>query len=122
MSETKVEINRTLVGIITIGCFVSAFVVWYWDLDDQNQLWLAGFVRVGLLMSAFWLALPTRWRKAAWANVSPTTFIVLLLAIFLTPRWPRLMIPLILVLVVIGFVLRPRQNRSRPGPRASNVR
>jgi len=77
---------------------------------------LGGFVRVALLMSAFWLALPSGQREAAWANVSPTTFVGLLVAVVLLPRFPRAVLGMAVVLVPIWVVLRPRKKRRPPGP------
>lgn len=123
MSRDKVKINRTLVGILTLGCFAAAGVISVTHPHDESwRLWLAGFIRVGLLMSAFWLALPTRDRDAAWANVSWMTFAGLLLALIAVIRLPlRIVLPLLVVLTVVGVFLRPREKR-RPGSRPHRVR
>ena len=114
MNNQSVPINRPLVGIITVACFVAAGVIWQFRLDAENQMWLAGFVRVGLLMGAFWLALPSKGRTAAWANVSPWTLAGILLAIFTVVRFPRTIVPLVLSLGLIGIFLRPKQRARRP--------
>ena len=103
-----------MVGVLTLVCFGIALVMWLRGVDEHTELWFAGFIRVGLLMSAFWVALPTGKREAAWANVSPATFIGLILAVLLLPRYPRFVIPALVVLAILGFVLRPRR-RSRGG-------
>lgn len=123
MSQEKVKINRTLVGILTLGCFAAAGAIYATHPHDESwRLWLAGFVRVGLLMSAFWLALPTQDRDAAWANVSWTTFAGLLLALIVVVRLPlRIVLPLLVVLTVVGIFLRPRAKR-RPGSRPHRFR
>ena len=110
MTDQKIEINRTMVGIITVGCFIAAGVIWWLDLEKGNRLWQAGFIRVGLLMGAFWFALPTKYREAAWANVSPWTFVGILLAVLLLPRYPRVILPAIVVLSILGWFLRPKKR------------
>ena len=73
-SDTKkIEVNRPLVGVIALGCLVIAGVLW--QMPDSNDMWVAGFMRAGLMTGAIWLALPTKNRPAAWANVSPRTLI-----------------------------------------------
>jgi len=112
MAEQRVEINRTLVGLVTIACFVAAAAIWVFDLE-QEHLWLSGFIRVGLLMGALWLALPSGRRPAAWAHVSPATIPLLLVAIVILIRVPfRIAVLVLVVLVVAALVLRPR---GRPG-------
>lgn len=110
MNERRIPINRALVGIICVACFAAALGLWLKGVDETGELWFAGFIRVGLLMAAFWLALPTQNRDAAWANVSPATFVGLLLAVILMPRYPRYIIPALVLLVILGFVLRPKRR------------
>lgn len=110
MSQEQITISRPLVGVLTLVCFAAALVIWL--TNPAEEMWLAGFVRVGLVMGALWLALPSRTRPAAWANVSPGMFVLIIVGVLLLPRYPRLLIPLFIVLLVVGFVLRPRRKRS----------
>ena len=74
MNDAKIPVNRNLVGILAIACLVSALVIFLkYPGNESWQLWQAGFTRVGLVMCAFWLALPSRYQQAAWANLSATT-------------------------------------------------
>lgn len=113
MSGAKIEINRPLVGVLTVICYLAAACIWLFQPDED--FWLGGFVRVALLMSAFWLALPNNQREAAWANVSPSTFVALLIGALLLPRYPRVVLGMALALLPIWFVLRPRKKRRPPG-------
>ncbi len=116
MSDAKVTINRTLVGGLALACLGAAIVIWL--VNPSEQFWRGGFVRVGLVMSAIWIALPTRTRKAAWTDVSPTTFLGLLLVIVAAARFPKAVIPILVVVAVMGFVLRPR-SKARPRSRSN---
>lgn len=117
MSQEKIEISRPMVGFLTIACFVAAPVVhWQWPAEE---LWFAGFIRVGLLMGALWLALPTRTRPAAWANVSPATFVGLIVAVILLPRYPRLIVPGVGILLACHLFLKPK-SRTPPKPRRTS--
>ena len=62
MNGERIQVNRTLVGVLTLCCWTAALAIWLFVPGER--FWLGGFVRVGLLMAAFWLALPTRFRDA----------------------------------------------------------
>ena len=112
MNEQSVAINRSLVGVLAIGCFAASLLTWLtWPSDP---MWYSGFLRVGVLLVAFWLALPSRGREAAWARVSPWTFVGLILAVIGVGLRPKVVIPLLVVLAIIGFVLKPRPKKRPP--------
>lgn len=111
---TKVEVNRPLVGVIAAACLVMAGVLW--QMPDSNEMWVAGLMRAGLMTGAFWLALPTKDRPAAWANVSPRTLIGIVGGIIAVAARPKLVLmysPVLIVLAVVGFVLK-RRSVKRP--------
>lgn len=117
MSGEKIPISRPLVGVIAIACLLTAGGLHQFVTVEQFAQKVAAtgaFMRVGLLMFAFWLALPGKNREAAWANVSPWFFVGLLLAIFGVAYRPKIAIPLIIVFAVIGFVIRPRKKKRNP--------
>lgn len=111
MSNQQITVSRPLVGAIALVCFVAAGAIGVWDAWES--LWCAAFVRVGLLMGAFWLALPSAHREAAWANVAPSTIIGALLAVFVVARW-RAALPIVIGVGVIAFLVKPRNRRPRP--------
>ncbi|MBX3436044.1 MAG: hypothetical protein KF861_01030 [Planctomycetaceae bacterium] len=110
MSEQSVPVNRTLLGMISAACLVAGLVIMV--VDSYANMWSAAFLRVGLVTGAFWIALPSRGREAAWTNVSPQTLLIVLLAGLLFVSRPRIFLILLIPLCIIGFLLRPR-NRHR---------
>jgi len=113
MAEQQIPVNRTLVGVIAAACLIAGVVIGF--VDDIENLWCGAFVRVGLLTGALWVALPTRDREAAWANVSPFTLIAILLVALVFARRPLVFLPILVAVVMIGLFLRPRRSsRSRP--------
>ncbi|WP_145313268.1 hypothetical protein [Gimesia fumaroli] len=117
MSGEKIPINRTMVGVISLACLLTAGYLHQFVTIEQFAQKVAAtgaFMRVGLLMFAFWLALPGKNREAAWANVSPWFFVGLILAIFGVAYRPKIAVPLIIVFAVVGFVLRPRKKKRAP--------
>ncbi len=112
MSDTKITINRPLVGVLALGCLLAAAAILIGAPDDNKwTMWRGAFTRVGLLMSAFWLALPYGSRDAAWANVTPWTFLGIMLAVAGVAARPRVAVPILIVLAIVGFVLRPRPKK-----------
>jgi len=121
MSDNKVALSRPMVGVLALGCLATAGAIWAIAPDSQEtQLWLAGFIRVGLVLSALWIALPTRTREAAWANVSRGTMIGIVLGVIALARLPlRVLLPLAVAVSIIGFALRPRAKRRPAAGKAS---
>jgi hypothetical protein len=110
MTDQRVPVSRLLVGVIALACLGAALAIGI--VDKWENLWCAAFVRVGLLMSAFWLALPSKHRDAAWANLSPYTFWGVLIAIFVVARW-KSALPIVIAVLAISVVLRPRKRQGR---------
>jgi hypothetical protein len=109
MSEQKVPVNRTLVGILAIVCLLAGVIVG--TVDSLENVWCGSFVRVGLLLGAFWIALPARGRGAAWANVSPWWLAGVLGAALLFVRRPKIFFAIIAVVVLAAVVIKPRTRR-----------
>ncbi|MBM81483.1 MAG: hypothetical protein CMJ78_12955 [Planctomycetaceae bacterium] len=115
MPEQKIQVSRAKVGLLCLICLTSAAAIFFFaPHSDQTDIWQAAFTRVGLVLGAFWIALPSGKRPAAWANVSPTTFFGMLMGVFVLGRYPRAGIVIIIVVAVLSFVLRPRPKK-RPG-------
>ena len=109
MMQRNVPVNRGLVGFLAIVC-LGAGVALLLTRGMEDAI-TAAFVRVGLLLGAFWCALPTRHRDAAWANVSPITVLLVLGLLIVFARNLRVLLPLAIVLGVIAYFLRPRNKR-----------
>ena len=109
----KVEITRLKVGVISVICLLLSLVVYL--VEGQNNLWMPGLLRVGVLCAAICLALPGKNQEAAWANVSPAVAWGLLIGLILLTRiqlrYFLLLIPLIATALVIGKLFKPAQKK-----------
>lgn len=105
MSAGRAPVNRSLVGALAAACCGVGAVLWF-GWPDQDAF-AAGCLRAGLLLGAVWLALPTKTRPAAWANVSPLFLAAVVLGLLLV-RQMRVFIPLLIVIIAATLVLRPR--------------
>lgn len=108
----KIAVNRTMVGLISLVCLSSWLFLYFRNPNAEGDLllWQGGLMRAGLLMGALWIALPTKNRDAAWANVSPWMLAGLIGGVIGIARFPRLFVPLLAILAVVGFFLRPRKT------------
>lgn len=112
---TKIEVNRPLVGVIAVACVVTSVVLE--QLPDANEMWVAGFRRAGVMTGAVWLALPTKKRAAAWANVSLWTLLGAvggIVAVAARPRVLLVFVPMLVLLSAVGYFLKGRPGK-RPG-------
>ncbi len=114
MADQQISINRTLVGLIALVCLATGVAIGF--ADEFANLWCAAFVRVGLVMGAVWVALPSGDREAAWANVSPLTLVAILLFALVFVRRPLVFLPIIVGVAAIGFFVRPRRRPPRTRP------
>jgi len=109
MTQRSVALNRTLAGLLSIGCGVAGLALCVLrGIDDPLG---AGFIRMGVVLAALWCAMPTQTREAAWARVSPWVLIGVLLAAVLLIRHLRVLLPIALVVAIVGYVLRPRKKQ-----------
>jgi len=113
--------NRTLAGVSALSCLALALAIWTTHPADPSwRMWMSGFVRVGLLLSAIWLALPTDSRNAAWTNVTPRSLLVVLLVVVALVRLKlKIVVIFVAVLAVATLVLRPR-GKQRPKNRGES--
>lgn len=120
MSETDLTPNRLLVGIITLVCFAGAAVMWGLGYREGQELAFAGLIRVGVFMAAFWLALPSKSRFAAWKGLSPWVIVCIAVAVFAIPRL-KFSIPIIIGMLVAGAFIKPKPKRNKPQKKTIEV-
>ena len=108
-----VTINRSLVGWLALASLVGAGVAFRLETDEVT-LWQGVFSRVGLVLTALWMALPKDGTLGRWANVSLTTLIGIVIALLVVVRNPKQYVPLLLVAAVVARFLRPREKPRPP--------
>lgn len=111
MADRNVTLNRTLAGVLALACGVAGVILCAMrGIEDQ---FAAGFIRVGIVLAALWCAMPSRDREAAWARVSPWAVVGGILAAVLLVRHLRVLLPIVIVLSIAGYILRPRKHRTQ---------
>jgi len=108
-------VSRSLVGFLAIGLFGVALILSVWPnlLSGAAGTLVGGAAaRVGMVLAAYWLALPAGSRPAAWANVNVASALPLILVALALFRIPfRILIPLAGFVLLVGVVLRPKSVR-----------
>lgn len=114
------KVSRPLVGFIALAMLAggAALTITAGSGDDsQNDLWRGACVRVGLVMGAFWLALPTIQQGNRFARVLAIGGVgIVLLSVFLKKVPIRYLIIGGIAVMGLSLILRPRPKR-RPGSR-----
>jgi hypothetical protein len=110
-SSQTVTINRTLVGVIAIVLLVAAGILWL-TAGSQN-MWTGSCLKVGTVMAAFWLALPTIFHHRNWGQVSWISVIGFMATILiLTGKRVdfRIVLAMLLGVAITVMFLRPRRK------------
>jgi hypothetical protein len=101
MNAKPLTVNRTLVGVIALVLLVVSLVLAVTGVDT-NDIWTGACLKVGLVMGALWLALPSITSnpilgRATWASVLTVVAGAIVIA--------KIRIPLHTVLPVLGALL-----------------
>ena len=114
MQNSENRVNRSLIGIAALVCVASAGGLWLFAPDSNVAL--AAFWRVGLVMSALWMAMPRTGESIAWGRAVPIILAVVLLMV-VTRNAAKFAVPLAILVILATLVLRPRPKRGPRSPR-----
>lgn len=108
VNEDELRGKRIYVGLLSIGCLVGAVVAVVVAPDNEGLQ--GAFIRVGLLLGAFWLAMPTATRPAAWKRLPTSNWAIfgMIVSAVLISRL-KYMFPVIAVFAGIAWFARPRK-------------
>jgi len=109
----KQGVNKILVGAIALGCLAIAAGLWAIDSDQAGLL--AAFWRIGLVMTALWLALPKKGEAFAWERAIPVVVGVIAILGF-AKRAPLIIIPIAIVVAIAAVFIRPKPKRRHTQP------
>ncbi len=98
--------KRIHVGLIAVVCLIAAFALNWFPEHEGLQ---GAMVRVGILLSAFWLVLPTKDRPAAWKKLSSNWVIGMAVVGAIAMPRARAMFPVIAIIIGIAMFARPRK-------------
>ncbi len=104
--DDQLRKKRIHVGLLALACLAGAVVLAKYPEREGLQ---GALVRVGILLAAFWLVLPTKERPAAWKKLSSNWVLVSgVVAAIALPR-ARAMFPIIAVIIAIAWFAKPKK-------------
>lgn len=108
VNEDELRGKRIYVGLLALGCLTGGVVTLV--VSPGNEGLQGALIRVGLVMGAFWLAMPTASRPAAWKRLPSSNWAIggmVITAIFI--RQLKYMFPVLAVFAGIAWFARPRK-------------
>ena len=101
--------RRRRVGWTALACLCAAFVGL--ATTEENSVWAAAAMRIGLVLGALWLCFPTKTRPAAWAVLTQGRLAALVIGALLWPRIKSAM-PFLAIAAIVLWFIRPRGKRG----------
>jgi hypothetical protein len=118
MNDSPMAIRKMIVGLIALGCLVTAAGLWLFTDDPGKNPVTSVTMRLGIMLGALWLALPKRGAHLAWEKCLPAVVAVIVVLAFVRGSWRVLLyaVPAAIVIGIAAVFLRPKTKR-RPPPR-----
>lgn len=104
--DASLQSKRTAIGLFALVCLTGAVVLVAFPGHEGLQ---GALVRVGILLSAFWLVLG---RPPRWKAVQSNWLLVAAIAGALLVRQAKAIFPVAAVIVAIAFFARPRNKNK----------
>ncbi|MEZ6127946.1 MAG: hypothetical protein R3C59_04645 [Planctomycetaceae bacterium] len=106
VNEDELRSKRVYVGLLAIAGLAGGAVLTFFPGNEGVQ---AACIRIGLVLGAFWLAMPTANRPAAWKKLSSNWMIfALIITAIVIPR-AKAMFPVLAILAGVAWFARPRK-------------
>jgi hypothetical protein len=108
VNEDDLRRRRIYVGLLAIVALIGYVAVGFYPGNDGLR---GALLRVGLVMGAFWLALPTKTRPSAWKGMmSGWTAPGLIITALVMPRL-KFMFPVVAIIFLLAYFARPRKRK-----------
>ncbi|MEZ6049110.1 MAG: hypothetical protein R3C11_26750 [Planctomycetaceae bacterium] len=99
------EVKRQIVGILAILCWIATGI--FYLTNPESELFLGASVRIAIVLSAIWLALPSIMNSAL-VRLSGKWWVTFGLGTLAAVIRPRLAPGVLVVLVVLSFLWKPK--------------
>ncbi len=103
-------INKPLVGIIGIVCLISAAVCFAFFPEQSSAK--SAFLRIGVVMTALFLALPKPGEHVRWERLAP----IIAGSIVVLALGKKMIVVILPLVIVIGILLALFRPRTKPRP------
>ena len=116
MNRSPLAARKLIVGLVALACLATAGSLWLFTADAGTNPVTAVTTKLGLMLAALWLALPTRGESVGWEKALPP-LIGAIAVLALIGRNSRILIFALPAAILAGIALaflRPRSKRRRP--------
>jgi hypothetical protein len=118
MNASPMAVRKLFVGLISLGCLITAVICCLYTHWTNPVVSVTS--RLGLMLGALWLALPSQGDNIAWQKAFPIALAVIVVLAFFKRGGGRMMLFVVPIAIVVGIAaafIRPRPRRRPPGSR-----
>jgi len=115
MNSSPLAVRKLIVGLVALACLATAGILWAFTDDAGTNPLTAVTMRLGLMLAALWLAVPSRGENIAWQRALPAA-VALFAILAIVVKNSRILIFVLPAAILAGIALaflRPRSNRRR---------
>ena len=102
--------RRQRVGWFALTCLAAAAIGF--AAQGYDNAWASIASRVGVVLGALWMCLPTKTRPAAWSAMTPGRLALVVAAVVLSYRVSLRYFPFLVAAGLVGWLLRPKKKRA----------
>ncbi|HIK93587.1 MAG TPA: hypothetical protein EYG03_16685 [Planctomycetes bacterium] len=108
VDEDALRGRRIYVGLLAMASLIGGVALLFYPGHELVQ---GALIRVGIVLGAFWLALPTKTRPSAWKGMMSGWAVPgLVITALAIPRL-KFMFPVLAVIIGIAYFARPRKRK-----------
>ncbi len=112
MNGSPLAVRKLIVGILSLGSLTTAAGFLLFSAEGFSNPVTAVAMRLGLILGALWLALPSTGESIGWAKVVPVA-VVVAVACVRGGRFLLYAIPIAIVVGIVAAFIRPKTNRRQ---------
>jgi hypothetical protein len=112
MNGSPLAVRKLIVGILSLGSLTTAAGFLLFSAEGFSNPVTAVAMRLGLILGALWLALPSTGEGIGWAKVVPVA-VVVAVACVRGGRFLLYAIPIAIVVGIVAAFIRPKTNRRQ---------
>ncbi len=115
MDGSPLAIRKLIVGILALGCLITAAGLFVFTADGRGNPATAVSMRLGIMLGALWLALPSSGENIGWEKAMPALIAVMVVLAFARNlKFLIYAIPIALAVGIIAAFIRPKSRRRPP--------
>lgn len=118
MNASPLAVRKLIIGLISLGCLTTAVSMYFFSEEPLENPVVSVTTRLGLMLGALWLALPSQGDNIAWQKGLPIVLAVIFVLAFLKRGGGRMLLYVVPIAIVVGIAaafIRPRPKRRPPG-------